>query len=101
MRASCASAAQQMITTRPRSVLSGYLRVKPVTVIDRPPRLLVESAAERITTSGIDTVGARPAGSGGSERRAGSVVATAVGEAPCAPSAGGTTNVVNAIGTNS
>ena len=49
-RASCASAAQQMMTTRPRSVLSGYLRVKPVTVIIRSPRLLVESAAARMRT---------------------------------------------------
>src|ERR1700728_2358113 len=69
MRASCASAAQQMMTMRARSTPPGSLRMKPVTVISRlfnDPEL---SLAARITTSGTETSGARPAGSGGNSMR--------------------------------
>ena len=54
MRARCASAAQQMITTRPKSVSPSPAIVKPVTVINRLSRVPAESVAARIITAGAE-----------------------------------------------
>ena len=69
MRASWASAAQQMMTMRPRSTPWASLRIKPVTVIRR---LFNEPVAvlglSHQPPPGSDTSGARPGGSGGNAR---------------------------------
>src|SRR5271166_4171812 len=89
MRASWASAAQQMTTTRAKYVAPLSLRTKPVTVISRLSRVPAVSLATRSSTLGNDTTGARWAGSGGNGRRSTSVdTATTVGVAAPAPRAG-------------
>ena len=54
MRARCASAAQQMMTMRPKSVSPSPAIVKPVTVINRLSRVPAESVAARIITAGAE-----------------------------------------------
>ena len=77
-------------------------KVNPVTVISRLVSVPAVSWAARIMTSGTDTSGARPAGSGGNGRfRTWVDTAATFDAAACGRNAGGTMKISTATGTTS